>query len=554
MNWQHLNTRVPQTVDELRSLLLENRSISAEEAESFFTPPHPQELSPAELGIDPEQLDLAVAAIEEAIRDQKRIVIFGDYDADGICATAVLWLALKSIGCVAQPFIPKRDVHGYGLSVGAVKEVIESHHSDMIITVDNGIVAHQAAQFVLDAGIELLITDHHQPERGKEGEQLFPPATAVVHSTQLCGTTVAWMVARELTDATEELLDLCGIATIADQVPLVHANRSFAYSGIAALRTTTRPGIIALLAEAQVEQATVSEGTIGYGLAPRINAMGRLAHGMDALRLLCTGQAETAGKLARQLSHTNTERQDITQEQFEVAVAQVQLQTTESISIAWSDSFHEGVIGLIAGRLVEQFSRPAVVISTSSAILKGSARSLKGINITDLLRSVREELAEVGGHPMAGGFSVKPGRLEEFKVKLFAAAQVNITAAQLEPALLLECELPAALIKKETVLSIEQCAPFGAANPQPLFSMPKSVVRSVQQIGKEYQHLKLRLELLETGQLIEAVWWRAGKNHAQYQPETVVTIAGKLELSRWKNRESLQFVVSDLHTVEVAAE
>ena len=155
---------------------------------------------------------------------------------------------------------------------------------------------------------------------------------------------------------------------------------------------------------------------------------------------------------------------------------------------------------------------------------------------------------------MAGGFSVKPGRLEEFKVKLFAAAQLSITAEQLEPALLLECELPAALIKKETVLSIEQCAPFGAANPQPLFSMPKSVVRSVQQIGKEYQHLKLRLELLETGQMIEAVWWRAGKNHAQYQPETVVTIAGKLELSRWKNRESLQFVVSDLHTVEVAAE
>lgn len=549
MLWHFKTLKNPETLPELESTLLANRKVTEEQAAEFFAPPHPTELSFELLELDEFRLAKAVQIIKAAIADNKKIVIFGDYDADGICATAVLWLALKKMGCIAQPFIPKRDVHGYGLSIKAAEEVIASHHPDLIITVDNGIVAQQAAEFVLDHKIELIITDHHQPEKNAAGEELLPAATAIVHTTQLCGTTVAWILAQALTEDATELLDLCGIATIADQVPLLRANRSFAAAGIAALKQTERPGLLAVFSQAQIEQKKITEQSIGYGIAPRINAMGRLAHGMDALRLLCTGQVDTATRLAKELQNTNLERQDLTQEQLTVAVSQVSLQTEEHISIAYSEHFHEGVIGLLAGRLVEQFSKPAVVISTGGEILKGSARSIKGVNITDLLRSVREELVDVGGHPMAGGFSVKPGQLEVFSQKLFAVAHETITVEQLEPSVELECVLPDHLVTKETVRLVQQFAPFGAANTQPVFAVQSVTVMSVQTLGKEQQHLKFLLEIAGTGEVIEALWWRAAARQSEFTVGQVVSVAGKLEVSTWKQKEKLQLIVQDVQTI-----
>lgn len=546
MQWQLETEQIPETQDELQKLLLEQRKIK--DLDSFFEPPKPETLDPAEIGIAAEQLTKAVELIQAAVDEKKTIVIFGDYDADGICATAILWLALKKIGCIAQPFIPKRDVHGYGLSIAAVEEVIETHKPNLIITVDNGIVAHEAAQFVREQGIQLIITDHHQLEKSDAGESVTPSADAVVHTTQLCGTTVSWMLSQAVTKDATELLDLCGIATIADQVPLLGANRAFATHGILALRKTKRPGLLALFATAKVVQKEITEQSIGYGIAPRINAMGRLAHGMDALRLLCTGQDSTAQKLAHQLQSTNVERQDITQEQLDMALTQVEVQAEESIVIAHSDEFHEGVIGLIAGRLVEVHAKPAVVISTGGEIMKGSARSVQGVNITDLLRSVREELLDVGGHPMAGGCSVKPGRLAEFAEKLFAVAREQVTAEMLLPTLRIACHLPPALLTQETVATVEQFAPFGSNNERPTFQLPTAVVLSAQTIGKEQQHLKLLIECQDTDQPLEALWWRAGDTLQEFVVGSTVSVAGRLEISEWKRRKKLQVVVQDVQT------
>lgn len=545
MQWQYQTDKIPQDLQELETVLLENRSVS--ESVAFFKPPHPNDFSLAELGFVVAQAEAAVQCIQTACQEKKDILIFGDYDADGICATAVLWEALADLGCIARPFIPVRDKHGYGLTIAALEEIIAHKKPDMIITVDNGIVAHPAAKFAQEQGIQLIISDHHQPEK-TEGVIEYPPAEAIFHTTQLCGTTVAWVLGRELgAQNTAQTLDLCGLATISDQVPLKDANRAFAYHGIAALNTTQRIGIKALCEDAGAVQAELDSYSIGFTIAPRINAMGRLSHGLDALRLLCTKNMLRARELASILGETNVQRQDITTEQLSEAVSQVEVQVHESVVIAHSRNFHEGVIGLIAGRLVEKFSKPALVMSVTETYIKGSARSVAGVNVTELLRSVREELSEVGGHPMAGGFSLTHEKLETFKTKLFAMAKKTIDAQLLIPSLELECQLPANLLAEETCTLVEKFAPFGSQNHKPIFGFTQMRVVGCKTMGKEHQHLKLIIEPADfTADPIDALWWRHGEDATQFSSGQVIACAGYLECSSWKGKKRMQLVLKDV--------
>lgn len=546
MQWQFLSTSKPKNIEALTEILLSNRGVS--DAEIFFHPPHPETLSLKSLGFDKNEVAKAVSSILEAIAAKKDILLFGDYDADGISATATLWEALKSLDCVARPFIPQRDKHGYGLTVGVLQEIIEHKKPDLIITVDNGIVAHAAAQFAKDQGIPLIISDHHQPEVNEQGEYLYPPAEAIVHTTKLCGTTVAWVLARELGSATvKDSLDLAGLATISDQVPLKDANRAFAYHGLAVMRKTHRLGLRALFKQAGIVAETIDSYTVGFGISPRINAMGRLAHGMDALRLLCTQNADRAEQLAGLLSSMNVERQDITQTQLEEAMLQVKIQSEESIIIAHSPEFHEGVIGLIAGKLAERFYKPALVMSMSEKGIKGSARSVKGVNITELLRKGREHLLEVGGHPMAGGFSLSHEKLEVFKSAMFTIARNSISKELLIPTKILECELPPALIDENLCSILEKFAPFGSENNRPVFSLGAVRVVSKQLLGKEGKHLKLQLEPTDfSASPLEALYWGNGHRLNEIQIGQVVAVAGMVECSTWKGRTKIQIILKDL--------
>ena len=546
MQWQLQSDIQPKTLEELTEILLRNRGISDEK--NFFNPQHPEKLAIDALGFDLAQVAEAVKIITKACTEKKDILIFGDYDADGICATAVLWEALKNLGCVARPFIPHREKHGYGLTIAALQEIIDAKKPDLIITVDNGIVAHPAAKFTQEQGVELVISDHHQPEVDAAGNYLYPPAKAIFHTTQLCGTTVAWMLGRELgAKNSSTSLDLCGLATISDQVPLKGANRSFAFYGIQALRVSNRLGLLALFEESGAKQKELDSYSVGFTLAPRINAMGRLSHGMDALRLLCTNNSERAAQLAGTLGETNIQRQDITLDQFNEAMAQVSVQSEESIIIAHSPNFHEGVIGLIAGRLMEKHSKPALVMSISEKGIKGSARSMKGVNITELLRSVREELNEVGGHPMAGGFSLSHEKLEVFKTKIFTMAKQTIQKELLIPTLILECPLAAEHISESTCLAIEKFAPFGSENPKPMFAFKELRVMSKQTMGKDNQHLKLVLEPVDfSADPFEALWWRKGELGPQYPVGSIVECSGFMECSSWKGRKKMQIIVKDI--------
>jgi len=281
MKWNYLSSKTPQDLKEFKEIILQNRQI--EDEKEFFSPKKPHEITLAEVDLNKDQVKLAVTRIQKAIEAKQKVVVFGDYDADGICATAILWETLNNLGLVTQPFIPHRDKHGYGISNKAIDDLLEKDHPDLIITVDNGIVAHEPLARLAKEKIDVIVTDHHQPE------EKLPEAYAIVHTTKLCGATVAWMLARELSqDFVDSLLDLTAIATISDLVPLISANRSFAKYGLEKIKENNRVGISALISTANLDKREVDSNLIGFGIGPRINAMGRLAHGLDALRLLVT--------------------------------------------------------------------------------------------------------------------------------------------------------------------------------------------------------------------------------------------------------------------------
>lgn len=546
MLWQYTNTKVPESDKELTEILLQNRSIS--DPELFFSPPHPSEFSVEAVGIAPEQMAAAVRRIKQAIRNQEKVLIFGDYDADGISATAILWQAIKAAGLIAVPFIPRRDVHGYGITKKALDEVIAAGAPSLIVTVDNGIVAHSATAYALEKGIDVVISDHHQPEKTAQGSDHLPPALATVHTTKLCGSTVSWMLARELSEeAALDNLDLAALATIADQVPLHGANRSFAVHGLEALRKTRKVGLKALSELANIDLAELSSSSVGYSLAPRINAMGRLAHGLDALRLLCTGSWQTARKLARLLSETNSSRQDLTHDQLQIALEQIKLQQEESVLFVHSDQFHEGVIGLIAGRLVEQFSKPALVVSLGGEVAKGSARSVAGVDIVQVLRAVREDLLEVGGHPMAAGFGISLEKVEVVKERLFTLTRSSIEKSLLVPKLVVECRLPLSQVRISGCEAVQKFDPFGAGNPEPLFAFENLKLIDLQTLGKHHQHLKLLLGDPESeDHHCQAVFWNQAQLQTRLRLGKSISFVARLECNEWKGRKKPQLVLKDI--------
>lgn len=537
MNWEILSSAIPQDFSELETILLKNRDIT--DKQLFFDPPHPSELAVAAVGIDTAGMHLAVQRIREAIAAKEKIVVFGDYDADGICATTVLWQTLSAEGANAIPFLPNRLEHGYGLSVAALDDLCAEEKPALIITVDNGIVAHEAAGAAQERSIDLIITDHHMPESGLD---TLPPALAIVHTTKLCGTTVAWFLARELSpEGSLDQLDLCAIATVADQVPLTEFNRSFAFHGLAALRSTERPGLLALIAASRAELFNINSGSIGFQIAPLINAAGRVGDGYTALRLLCTSNESAAAALAEELAGVNAERKELTFDSVAEAELQVAAQLDQSLIIVSSTEYHEGIIGLVAGRLSEQYHRPAIAIAIGEEQAKGSARSVRGINIVEIIREVREDLLSVGGHPLAAGFSLTTDNLQLVTERLITVAQNKIDPSLLVKTKRVECELPHELATLETADAVKKFEPFGMRNSRPRFLLKNLRVLEVRSIGKEGKHRKLRIEL-ETGEQIPVLWWNCG-DASQDELAAITELAVKLDVNEWRGKRSLQLVV-----------
>lgn len=555
MHWQYKSSNTPADLEELLALLLELRGIAKTESQkSFFAPPHPLQLKPADVGIDEAQLQAAAERILLAKECGEEVVIFGDYDADGVCATAILWEAMRAVGVVAKPFLPHREKHGYGLSMRSLEAVLTEYSPQLLITVDNGIVAHDAFAELARRGIDTILTDHHQPETeevGGESRPKYPPALLRVHTTTLCGSGVSWFLARQLSEVSAKAsLELAAIATVADQMQLLGANRAFVVHGMTELKRTERVGLQVLLVKAGTDLPKITTDTLNYGIVPRINAMGRLKHSLDALRLVCTTKYERAQVLVDELNTTNSARQDLTSEMIDHAVAQADGWEDEHIIVVASSTYHEGVIGLLAGKLMETYSKPAVAIAVGEKVAKASARSIPGINITELLRQVRDDMLEVGGHPMAAGFAAEPGKVEVVKRRLEELARQQISSEQLRPTLHVECALPCSLMTLRTAESIQDLAPFGQGNPEPIFAFPPAVLRSATQVGKEGKHLKLQVVFNgEEGTLPQeccVIVWGKGDLIGQLNPGKTIALAGSLSINEWKNRRTLQVIASDV--------
>lgn len=486
--------------EQLKQLLLDR--IPANQQSGFLNPVSPLELAIEDFGVSSAELDKAVTLIEKAIKDQQKILIFGDYDCDGVTATAVLWEALKIKGVSAQPFLPHREKHGYGLTQTALDEILAIQKPDLVITVDNGIVANKEVAWLKEQGVKVIITDHHEPH----GD--LPKADALIHTTQVTGVGVAWLLGRELLNNRQqagELLDLTVLGTIADQVPLIGANRSLATAGLLALQQTTRPSLLTLaeLAGTDLSQATVN--TINYSLAPRINAMGRLYSAMDALRALVTRNPKNTRELMSKLNTVNGERQDIT----EAAISKVKdslLSTPEDNYVLAVGDYHEGVIGLIASKLVDKYHKPSLVISNRNGAYKASCRSIPGVHLTELLRSLDSDLfTSLGGHAMAAGFSIEPEKLAEFHNQLRSLSQKSISADLLKPQLKVLGQLAWPLLNLETMDTINQFTPYGAGNEEPLFLLKDIEIVDQRPVGKNGAHLKIQLRNLADGLLASAI-------------------------------------------------
>jgi len=548
MHWQYTTQTVPQDLETLKSMLLSHRGLtSTSEQETFFHPVDPMSISLADVGIDPETVKSAVERIFLAKERGEEVVIFGDYDVDGVCATAILWEALRAIGIVAKPFLPIREKHGYGLSMRSLTSLLEEFSPKLLITVDNGIVAHQAFEELNRLGIDTILTDHHAPEAG------MPAAQTIVHTTKVCGSGVSWFLARAISEkAAKNSLDLMALATIADQMILIKTNRSFVVHGIEALKKTERIGLQILMSRANVDTTKISSETINYVIAPRINAMGRLKHSLDALRLVCTTSVERASALVAELNDTNTQRQDLTVEMIDHAMLQAVRWQNEHIIVVAAAEYHEGVIGLLASELTDEFHKPAIAISVGATIAKASARSVPGVNIIDLIRLIKDDLLEAGGHPMAAGFAADPLKLELITRRLEAVAREHITEELLQPKLSVECPLSVQLLTITTATSLQQFAPFGQGNYEPIFVLPEAEVLRASEIGKEGRHLKLEVAYQTAAQQVtlSCIGWGFGKLVKELHSGKKVQLAGCLQVNEWKSRKSLQLLLKDVKLLQ----
>lgn len=542
MKWSLLNDQEVANLDQLKSVLLENRKIGDQDL--FFHPIHPIDLSLDNVGIDQQQMEQTVARLQKAIQQKEKIVVFGDYDADGVCATSILWMTLHHLGADAIPFIPNRERHGYGISKVAIDEIFFKNKPSLIITVDNGIVAFDVVDYVNELGVEIIITDHHQPEFEDE-KPIFPKATQIVHSTKLCGATVAWMLAKQLDESFAlNQLDLAGIATIADQVPLVDANRSFAKFGIEALKHTNRPGLLALIERSMLKKEEINSTKINFVIAPRINAMGRLEDGLDALRLLCTTNLERAQQLSALLNQTNDRRKDLTFDMVSEADSKSEAWENEHVIIVASSEYHEGVIGLIAGRLSEKYYKPAIAISVGEKRAKASARSVAGVDIVHLLRLLKDDLLAVGGHPMAAGFGVESSKLEMVTQKIRQIALTQIDPSLLEPLLEAECTLEGNLIDLDILKLLSEFEPFGQQNRLPIFKLEDFEVVDAKLMGKEQNHLRLLIKKDE--RIFTCLGWGKADLLNQISPGDKINLLTTLQLNEWNGKSSVQLILKDL--------
>ncbi len=530
--------------------LLVSRGYGDPDAAKRFLRPRLEHLHPPSTLMD---LDRAVERLARAIRERETILVHGDYDVDGMCSTTIMVRTLRALGARAEPFIPQRLRDGYDLTEAGVRAARDAG-AGVVVTCDCGTSARGPVRQLQDAGVDVIITDHHLP-----GGPL-PEAFAIINPKRpgcpspdkdLAAVGVAFKLALALVRAfggneqsVFEMLDLVALATVADIAPLRGENRVFVRYGLRLMGETRNVGLRALIRAAGLDRKVLTAGRVGYILAPRLNAVGRLDHALRGVQLLMAEEDAEANRLARDFEELNARRQDIDRQTVEVAVGMVEamdLDATYGIVLA-GDGWHPGVIGIVASRIVERFGRPTILIALDGDEGKGSGRSISPFDLHAGIGECRDLLIRFGGHRSAAGITIARDRVEEFSRRFNEAARAALTPEDLVPEVRADLELPFDAATEQLEALLRHLEPCGAGNPSPvLVARQVTLGAPPRVVGKD----GLRLVLQGGGHTLTALGWGMADRRGELEVGRPVDVAFRLDRDEWKGESRLQARLSD---------
>ena len=492
------------------------------------------------------EMSKIITRINEAIDQGEPILIYGDYDADGVTGTSILVRCLRELGALVDYYIPNRFYEGYGPNEDAFMQAIADGYQ-LVITVDNGIAGVDEAEILLEHGVDLIITDHHQVK------ETLPRAYAILHPEldenypfhHLSGAGVALKVAEALLQEVipEDFYAIAMLGTIGDVVPLIDENRSIVKRGLAALRETEIEGLNAMMDLAGTEKSEVTEVNVGFELCPRLNAPGRMDEAALSVECLIAESEEEAKLIADQIESFNSERQKVTQKVLEEATKLVDAKTLakKKVVILYSPNWHEGILGIVAGRLAKQWQKAVFVVTDDhEGFLKGSARAVEGYHLFELLNECQDLIERFGGHALAAGITFAPENLQALEDKMNELLQeVEVT-----PSLQVDLSLPLSDLNVSFVEQLSILAPFGEGNRPPVIELKNVYVKNVKPIGNKLQHLKFTL--YQDKHSVDAIAFNQAPLAMYLTPDTLFSFVGEVKINEWNGNRSVQFHFIDV--------
>ena len=500
-----------------------------------------------------KDMDKAAARITRAVDNMEKIAVYGDYDADGVTSTAMLYSYLETRGADVIFYIPQREGEGYGMNIGAV-EYLKEQGVSLIVTVDNGISSVQEVARANELGIDVVVTAHHRPQ------EILPDAVAVVDAYRpddtspykhFSGVGIAFKLLMALEDGAgdvEDLLeaysDLAAIGTIGDIVPLTGENRTLIRAGLERLSQSDRPGVQALLENAGIAGKALTSTNVAFTLVPRINATGRMGAPERAVRLLISGYEEEAEVLSEEICADNEERRRVEAEIAEAAFADIEAKgyMKDRVVVVDGENWHHGVIGIVASRVTERCGKPCMIISRGETEAKGSGRSIEGFSLFEAICACGDLLIKFGGHPMAAGITLKPENIEAFRKRINQYAAEHFPQMPTQT-VTLDCKLNPAALSVSMAQSLTQLEPFGNGNPQPVFGLFNMELSNVTPVGGG-GHLRLTLE--KNGAVITAMRFNTKPEELPYHIGDKIDLAVQLEAREFRGQPSLTVIVRDM--------
>jgi single-stranded-DNA-specific exonuclease len=532
-------------LSKLLDVLLKNRDVKTKTQKEEFLNPLPLKNYMKKFPLEfRKSLRDGKELVERCMSEGVSIIIYGDYDSDGINATAILYDTLKSeLGYESTfYFIPNRFEHSYGLTNAAVDAALvsaESPEKALFITVDSGITAVETVSYIKNLGHEIILTDHHQkPDQ-------MPEADVVIWNDELVGAMVSWVFSRILGSKSSTSLALAALATVTDLYPVLGVNRSVVKKGLEILNSTPPLGLQKLLQVSGRRSKEVTTYDLGWVLGPRLNASGRLEEASASLQLVLEKDPKIAEELALKLHGVNAERQDKTLEMYALA-SHVDENNLPKVIVSAHEDYHEGIIGLVASRLVQKYYRPSIVISLNDGFGKGSVRSVAGINIIEILRKFENLFESLGGHPMAAGFTIKRENIEELEKGLLKVFAKEVSEDLLTPVLDIDAEIPVSLVGPKLLETLDKLKPFGLGNKEPVFTSSGLRVESISYVGKGKEHVSLKLSEGGAGGTHKAIFFNGKDLVSELGVGDTVDVAYSVSRNEFNGRVYTDLVVKDL--------